>query len=133
LNHLTGAIVAKRKKVPKNRQEMKTIQISWMSSLDESEIQEAMDEACVDAHDEHEQYAGLVTMAMEELAFPFAAQVLGENVQVIGAVAPKSDTFGLDLVVEHKKKRYAIAPGSVEIMEPLPDGHMYLATSSTTT
>ena len=106
---------------------MKTVKITWMDSLDAAEIREAMDEACVDAHDEHEQCSGLTEMAMQELAFPFAVQVLGENVKVVDAATPQYDTFGLDLVVEHRKKRYAIAARSVEIVKPLPDGHLYLA------
>jgi len=106
---------------------MKTVKIYWMDSLDEAEIQESLDEACVDAHDQHEQCSGLTAMAMEELVFPFAAQVLGENVQVVDAVTSEHDALGLDFVVEHKKKRYAIAVGSVEILKPLPEGHLYVA------
>ncbi len=106
---------------------MKVVEIAWLKSLDEAAMDEAMEDACVDAYDEHEQCSGLTEMAMQELAFPFAAQVLGENVQVIDAAMPKYDAFGLDLIVEHQKKRYAIAAGSVEIIEPLPEGHLYLA------
>jgi len=107
-----------------------------MDSLDDAEIQEAMEEACVDSYGDHEQSSGLVTMAMEELDFPFPAKVLGETVSVVGAAAPKHDTFGLDLVVEYKNKRYAIAAGSVELIKPLPEGHLNLAayrSSSSTT
>ncbi len=106
---------------------MKPIEIKWMDSLDDAEIQEASEEACVDSYDEHEQCSGLVTMAMEELDFPFPAKVLGESVSVVDATSPKHDTFGLDLVVEYKIKRYTIAAGSVELIKPLPEGHLYLA------
>lgn len=106
---------------------MKPVEIKWMDSLGDAEIQEAMEEACVDANDEHEQCSGLTTIAMEELEFPFPAKVLGETVSVVGAASPKYDTLGLDLVVEHKNKRYAIATGSVELTEPLPEGQLHLA------
>ncbi len=111
----------------KKANQMKMVNITWMDALDNAEIQEAMDEACVDAYDEHEQCDGLTTMAMEELAFPFPAKVLGEPVTVVDAVAAQDDTFGLDLVVEYEKNRYAIAAGSVQLLEPLPDGHLVLA------
>lgn len=100
---------------------------AWWKSLDAADIREAMDEACVDAHDQDEQCMGLTTMAMEELAFPFPAKVMGETVSVVDAETPEHDSFGLDLVVEYKQKRYAIAAGSVEMPNPLPDGHMFLA------
>ncbi len=29
---------------------MKTVKITWMDLLDKSDVQEAMDESCVDAH-----------------------------------------------------------------------------------
>ncbi|MEQ1903851.1 MAG: hypothetical protein ABL888_06680 [Pirellulaceae bacterium] len=101
--------------------------VPWWKSLDGADIREAMDEACVDAYDEHEQCMGLTTMAMEELAFPFPAKVMGEPVSVVDAETPEHDPFGLDLIVLHKQKRYAIAAGSVEMPEPLPDGHLFLA------
>jgi hypothetical protein len=81
-----------------------------------------MDEACVDCYDEHEQSTGLTTAVEHELQFPFRAEVLGEEVEVVDVCSPKHDPLGLDLVVVHKKKRYAIAAHCVELRKPLPEG-----------
>jgi hypothetical protein len=106
---------------------MKIVPIKWMASLKEEDIREAREEACVDCHDESEQCSGLTTIAAESLEFPFPAKVPGESVQIVGSTVSKYDSFGFDLVVEHKKNRYAIASHNVELLEPLPDGHLYLA------
>ncbi len=105
---------------------METIEITWLKSLDETEIQEAVEDATMDCYDEHEQCMGLTEMAGQELTFPFTAEVLGETVEVVDAGHSKYDAKGLDLVVVHNGKRYAVAAHNVELLEPLPDGHLYL-------
>ena len=84
-----------------------------MDSLDDGEVREAMEEACVDCYGQDEQWSGLFEMVGQELAFPFSAKVLGETVEVVDTEHPQFDAFGLDLVVVHKKKQYAIAAHSV--------------------
>lgn len=106
---------------------MKIVPIKWMASVDEDEIREAMEEATVDCYDESEQCMGLTTIAGESLTFPFPAKVLGETVEVVDSTVSKYDSFGFDLVVQHNKKCYAIAAHCVELLKPLPDGHIYLA------
>jgi hypothetical protein len=40
---------------------------------------------------------------------------------------PEDDEFGLDLVCERAGKRHRVEARSVELIPPLPDGHLYLA------
>ena len=79
----------------------------------------------MDCHDEHEQHSGLLTMVEQELEFPFAARVIGEEVSVVNMEWPEDSEFGLDLVVEHKGDRHRVDARSVELLEPLPDGHLF--------
>ncbi len=106
---------------------MKTISIKWLQALDTDEVDEAIEEACVDCYDEAEQCSALVEMAGQELAFPFPATVMGEAVEVVDTASSKYDPLGLDLVVARAGKQYAIAAHCVELVKPLPDGHLYLA------
>lgn len=54
----------------------------------------AFEEAVVDAYDEHEQYSGLLTLIEGEVAFPFNAKVIDEDVSVVGMEWPEHDGFG---------------------------------------
>jgi hypothetical protein len=105
---------------------MKTVEIKWMTSLDAEAVRDAMEDACVDCYGEDEQCSGLTEMVGQELAFPFPAKVLGETVEVVDTIGSRHDAFGLDFVVVHKGKRYAVAVQSVELLDPLPEGHLYL-------
>lgn len=100
---------------------------AWTEKLDEDDIRETREEATVDCHDEHEQHSGLLTMVDQELQFPFPARVIGEGVTVVGMEWPEDCELGLDLVVEHKGERHRVDARSVEVLEPLPDGHLFLA------
>lgn len=84
-------------------------------------------DATIDCYGEHEQASGLIEMAAQELEFSFKGTVMGESISVIEAIASKHDVFGMDLVVEYRRKRFAIAASSVELIKPLPEGHLYLA------
>jgi len=100
---------------------------SWTTRLDEEKVQEALEEATVDCYNDSEQHTGLLTMIEQELAFPFPARVLGETVSVVGMEWPEDDEFGLDLVCERNGERHRIEARSVELLEPLPKGHLFLA------
>ena len=106
---------------------MKPIQIKWLQALDTDEVDETIEDACVDCYGEDEQCSALVDMAAQELAFPFPATVMGEAVEVVDSASSKYDPQGLDLVVVHQGKQYAIAAHCVELVKPLPGGHLYLA------
>ena len=88
---------------------MRTISIKWLQALDTDEVDEAIEEACVDCYGEDEQSSALADMAAQKLAFPFPATVMGEAVEVVDTALSKYDSQGLDLVVVHQGKQYAIA------------------------
>lgn len=106
---------------------VKTQRPTWMTRCVPKEVREALEEATIDCYGEDEQASGLFELAAQELAFPFPGAVMGEAVSVVDALACPYDSSGLDLVVEYKKKRFAIAASSVELTKPLPEGHLYLA------
>lgn len=99
----------------------------WTDQLDEAEVQEALEDACVDVYGEYEQHTGLLTMIQDEVAFPFRAKVMGETVDVVDMEWPEDDEFGLDLVCERSGDRHRIEARSVEVLEPMPQGHLFLA------
>jgi hypothetical protein len=105
----------------------KSRESSWTSNLDKQAIRDAFEEATVDAYGDEEQHSGLLTVIGDELAFPFSVKVLGEVVDVVGMEWPKNDSFGLDLVCERNGERHRIEARSVELLEPFPEGHMFLA------
>ena len=102
-------------------------QSCWTDQLDKALVDEAMEEACVDAYNEYEQHSGFLTCVEDELQFPFLARVIGQEVLIVGMEWPKNDSFGLDLVVERDGQRHTVDARSVDLMEPLPEGHVYLA------
>jgi len=101
--------------------------LRWTDQLDEAAVREAFEEACTDAYGEDEEHTGLLTAIEQELSFPFRAAVLGQEVDVVGMEWPEDDRFGLDLVIEREGERYRVEARSVELVEPLPEGHLYLA------
>lgn len=105
----------------------KSSTVRWTDGLDETEVEEALENATVDANGEDEQHTGLLTVIQDELAFPFQVQVLGETVTVVDMAWPENDEFGLDLVVERNGQRHRIEARSVNLLPPFPDGHLHLA------
>lgn len=99
----------------------------WWKSVDSDEIREALEEATVDCYDEPEQIMGLAGMVDSELEFPFAAIAMGQAVSVTGAAESQHDATGLDLTCEFQGKEYPLPATHVELVEPLPEGHRYLA------
>lgn len=101
--------------------------IAWIDQLDPDDIATAYDEATTDANGEDELVYGLITMAHENLVFPFPANVLGQVVQIVGSEPAERDEFGLDLIAELDGQQHRIAVRSVELLTPLPEGAVYLA------
>jgi hypothetical protein len=99
----------------------------WTDSIDKADLEVALEDATVDANGEDERHSGLLSAIQEELDFPFEVQVLGETVTVVDMEWPEKDEFGLDLVVERNGQRHRIEARSVNLLPPLPKGHLYLA------
>ena len=99
----------------------------WTATLDSEAVEEAIEEATVDANGVDEQHSGLLNTIQDELQFPFSAKVLGETVTIVDMEWPDNDGYGLDLVVERSGQRHRIEARSVELLHPLPEGHLFLA------
>ena len=99
----------------------------WTQELDAQQVHAALEDAIVDAYDEYEQHTGLLTMIENEVQFPFRAKVLWELVNVIRMEWPEDDEFGLDFVCERNGEEHRIEARSVDLIPPLPDGHLYIA------
>ena len=99
----------------------------WTATLDSEAVEEAMEEATVDAYGVDEQHTSLLTAIGDELQFPFSAKVLGETVTIVDMEWPENDGYGLDLVVERIGHRHRIEARSVELLHPLHEGHLFLA------
>ena len=110
-----------------NTSPLKSGDTSWWQKLDEDDIEEAREEATVDCYDEYEQHTGLLTAVGDELVFPFQARVIGEVVTIVDMEWPEDSEFGLDLIVERNDIRHRVDARSVELLGPLPDGHLLLA------
>lgn len=105
----------------------KTSERTWTQNLDKQAVIEAFEEATIDAYGDYEQHTGLLTAIGDELAFPFRAKVIGEEVSIVGMEWPKRDEFGLDLLCERNGEQHRIEARSVELLKPLPEGHLFLA------
>ncbi len=99
----------------------------WYGQLNRDAINDAFENATVDAKDEEEQLSGLFYAIAEDMAFPWQASVLGDTVSVVGAEWPDDDRHGIDLVVEQNGKQSQIEARSVEMLPPYPEGHLSLA------
>ncbi|MGB7345143.1 MAG: hypothetical protein WBD20_13095 [Pirellulaceae bacterium] len=105
---------------------MKIAYPNWLTKCDEADINEAYEEATVDCYGD-EQAAGLVDMVIQELVVPFAADVLGQRVEVVDAVPARNAAWGVDLIARFDNKQFPISASSIELCEPFPEGHLYLA------
>jgi hypothetical protein len=92
---------------------------------DPERLEELIEEATVDCHDEDEQHSGLLTVIEEEVVFPFEARVIGESVQITGMAWPDHG-FGLQFTCEKKGDTYKIDAASIEWVEPLPEGFEWI-------
>jgi hypothetical protein len=84
-----------------------------------------IEEASVDCYDEEEQHMGLMTMIEENVACPFKAKVMGEEVEVVELRCPESG-YGLDAVCRFKGKEYKIDINSLEWPKKKPDGFEWI-------
>ena len=92
---------------------------------DRERLRALIEEATVDAYGEDEQHMGFMTMIQEEVACPFRAKVIGEDVEVIELEEPGSGR-GLNAVVKHKGKTFRVGIDSLEWVEPRPGGFEWI-------
>jgi hypothetical protein len=88
--------------------------------LSEAELKRLIEEATVDAYNESEQRVGFLTMIDDNLALPFATQVLGIEVSV-----ERIDMSAADAIVaicRHGRTRQAIPIPELPLPKPAPRG-----------
>ena len=90
---------------------------------DRERLRALVEEATVDCYDEHEQLLGLANMIEENVACPFRARVIGEEVTVPGFDFTGQSVFAL---CERKTKTYRVEVSSLELPEPLPEGFEWI-------
>ena len=86
----------------------------------DNELAEMIEEATVDCYDELEQASGFYTMIEDHLAVPFATQVLGVKVSVVGV--EMDDNGNLKAVCQCNGKRQLIGLIDLKLPKPPPSG-----------
>lgn len=90
-------------------------------------MRETLEDACTEACDEYDQHSGLLSVIQEEVDYPFRVKVLGLELDVVDMDWPENDEFGLDFGVERECEQHRVEARNVELLPPLPSGHLYIA------
>jgi hypothetical protein len=90
------------------------------------ELDKLIEEATVDCYNEEEQASGLFTMIDENLALPFATQILGVEVSVV-AVEMDDDDGSLKAVCERGGNRQRIGLTDLPLPLSSPSGAEWIA------
>jgi Calcium binding len=107
----------------KKRQE-KVTQGKPEQSLSKERLDELVDEATVDAHDESEQASGFYTMLENDLRLPFETEVLGMTVMVESIDIAEDDR--LVAVCGSGKHRQRISLADLPLPPTLPEGAQWI-------
>lgn len=86
----------------------------------EAKLDEMIEEATVDAHDESEQTVGFYTMIEDNLAVPFKTEMLGVEVTV--ERLDMTDDEQIVAVCARGKSRQRVPILDLPLPSPLPDG-----------
>ena len=92
---------------------------NWLTKCDAADIDEAYEEATVDCYGD-EQAAGLVDMVIQELCVPFAADVLGQRVEVVDAAPARNAAWGVDLIAKSARSDFQFPPHQSNSVSPFP-------------
>lgn len=90
------------------------------TKLSKSRLDDLVEEATVDAHDDWQQVTGLYTMLEEHLALPFETQVLG--VDVVVADIALSDSNDILVVCKRGQHRQSLPILELPLPSPPPAG-----------
>ena len=91
------------------------------SAKDRERLRALIEEATVDCYNEEEQEIGLLTMIEDNLACPFRAKVIGEEVEVV-RLESASEGLGVKAICKYKGKEYSIDVTSLEWGKDRPEG-----------
>src|SRR5438132_10631633 len=111
---LTGAQILTRRIVMGKRK----------TGEDRERLRALIEEATVDCYGPEEQLTGLWTMIEDNVVCPFRAKVVGEEVKVIGFEPNGGHVFFA--TCERKGKKYQVDLGSLEWIEPHPEGFEWI-------
>jgi hypothetical protein len=84
-----------------------------------------IDQATSDSVDESDEHAGLLSTIRAEVACPFPARLVGEDVQCIRFERPRNG-YGLNAVCQAKGKTQVVDIARLEFVEPRPKGHEWI-------
>ena len=88
------------------------------------QLDELIEEATVDAHDEDEQASGFFNVIDEYLALPFRTRIFGVDVSV---VAVEMDDEGIKAVCENAGKQQRVGLLDLPLPSPPPSGAEWIA------
>ena len=94
-------------------------------NLSVRKLDKMIKEATVDCYDELEQASGFFTMIEDHLAVPFATEVLGIEVSVVGV--EMDDNGSLKAVCERNGKRQLIGLTNLQLPKSTPPGAEWIA------
>ena len=103
-----------------SKRQEKATQGKRSSRLSKERLDELVEEATVDAHDESEQAVGFYTMLENDLRLPFDTEVLGMTVMVESIDITEDDR--LVAVCGSGKHRQRISLSDLPLPSTLPDG-----------
>ncbi len=91
----------------------------------DDELDELIEEAIVDAYGEQEQRVGFYTMLCDNLAFPFKAKIIGEEVTV--SKLTMKDEQRILAVCQSKGRNYSVDIMDLEINTARVDASQWIA------
>ena len=104
---------------------MRKGKINKSTALSPRQLDNLIEEATVDCYDEEEQASGFFAVIEENLALPFATDILGVEASV---VAIEMDDDGrLDAVCERDGERQRISLTNLPLPSPPPSGVEWIA------
>ena len=83
----------------------------------------SLEEATIDCYDEYECLAGFGSLLGDKLLFPFPAQVVGEDVKVVGL---DFEDEQIKLICEKKGKKYKINILDIEYIPKKIKNYQYI-------
>lgn len=95
------------------------------SHHDAARLDALIEEATVDCYTEDEAHGGLTNMVEENVACPFKAKVIGEDVDVV-ELRGRAVGFGVDALCRYKGKEYRIDLLSLEWSKQKPKGFEWI-------
>jgi hypothetical protein len=102
----------------------RSLRLPTVAELSEAELDELVEQAVVDAHDDDEQMTGFFTMVEDNLALPFTTTVLGVEANVEGIDLTDS---GIVAICSRGAHRQAISILDLPLPVPPPPGSEWIA------